>query len=210
MAGVRAGHGQVLVLRGEAGMGKTAVLDYALERSAGCRVARAAGVESEAELAFAGLHQLCAPMLDRLDRLPPPQRDALGTAFGRSGGEAPDRFLVGLAVLGLVAEMAEDEPLVCLVDDAQWLDQVSAQTLAFVARRLRAERVALVFAVREPSEARVLADLPELLVSGTRAIATPVRCWTRSSPVRSTSACATASWRRRTGTRWRCWRCRAG
>ena len=166
VAGVRAGHGQVLVLRGEAGMGKTAVLDYALERSAGCRVARAAGVESEAELAFAGLQQLCAPMLELRDRLPPPQRDALETAFGLSGGASPDRFLVGLAVLGLVAEMAADEPLVCLVDDAQWLDQMSAQTLAFVARRLRAERVALLFAVREPSEGRDFEGLPELRVSG--------------------------------------------
>ena len=102
------------------------------------------------ELAFAGLHQLCAPMLDRLDRLPGPQRDALATAFGLSAGTAPDRFLVGLAVLSLLAEVAEEQPLVCLVDDAQWLDRASAQTLAFVARRLLAERVAMVFAVREP------------------------------------------------------------
>ena len=110
------------------------------------------GDESELELAFAGLQQFCAPMLDHLGRIPGPQRDALSTAFGLSTGEPPDRFLVGLAVLSLLAEVAEERPLVCIVDDAQWLDRVSAQTLAFVARRLLAERIALVFAVREPSE----------------------------------------------------------
>ena len=115
---------------------------------------QAAGVESDMELAFAGLHQLCAPMLDRLDRLPGPQRAALATAFGLSSGNPPDRFLVGLAVLSLLADVAEEQPLVCLVDDAQWLDRVSAQTLAFVARRLLAERVAVVFAVREPTAER--------------------------------------------------------
>ena len=147
---VRAGESSVLVLRGEAGVGKTALLEYVAERASGCRIARAAGVESEMELAFAGLHQLCAPMLDRLDRLPGPQRDALRVAFGLEDGDAPDRFLVGLAVLSLLAEAAEEQPLVCLVDDAQWLDRASAQTLAFVARRLLAERIAMVFAVREP------------------------------------------------------------
>ena len=166
VADVRAGRSQVLVLRGEAGVGKSAVLDYVLERAVGCHIGRAAGVESEVELAFAGLQQLCAPLLDRLDRLPGPQRDALGTAFGLSLGEPPDRFLVGLAVLNLVAEAAEDAPLVCLVDDAQWLDRISAQTLAFVARRLRAERVGLVFAVREPSEGSELSGLPELMIDG--------------------------------------------
>ena len=114
------------------------------------------------ELAYAGLHQLCAPMLDRLERLPGPQRDALGTAFGLSAGAAPDRFLVGLAVLGLLSEIAAEQPLVCVVDDAQWLDRESAQTLAFVARRLLAESVGLVFAVREPSDGLELAGLPEL------------------------------------------------
>ena len=118
------------------------------------------------ELAFAGLQQLCAPMLDRLEQLPGPQRDALGTAFGLRTGEPPDRFLVGLAVLSLLAEVAEEEPLVCLVDDAQWLDRVSAQTLAFVARRLLAERVALVFAVRAASDEHELAGLPEQVVGG--------------------------------------------
>jgi len=156
----------VLVLRGEAGIGKTALLEYLVERASGCRIARAAGVESEMELAFAGLHQLCAPMLDRLERLPGPQRDALGTAFGLSTGEPPDRFLVGLAVLSLLAEVAEEEPLICVVDDAQWLDQVSAQTLMFVARRLLAERVAVVFAVRERSDEDELAGLPELVLDG--------------------------------------------
>ena len=144
---------RVLVLRGEPGVGKTALLDYLATTGSGCRVVRAAGMESEMELAFAGLQQLCAPMLDRLEHLPGPQRDALGTAFGLSAGEAADRFLVGLAVLSLLSDVAEGQPLVCLVDDAQWLDRVSAQTLSFVARRLLAESVALVFAVREPSDA---------------------------------------------------------
>ncbi len=163
---IHAGQSAVLVLRGEAGFGKTALLEYLSERAAGCRLARAAGVESEMELAFAGLQQLCAPMLDRLEQLPGPQRDALGTAFGLRTGEPPDRFLVGLAVLSLLAEVAEEEPLVCLVDDAQWLDRVSAQTLAFVARRLLAERVGLVFAVRAASGEHELAGLPEQVVGG--------------------------------------------
>jgi DNA-binding CsgD family transcriptional regulator len=165
LAGVREGESQVLVVRGEAGVGKSALLGYLLECASGCRIARVAGVESEMELAFAGLHQLCAPFLDRLEHLPGPQRDALATAVGLSAGQAPDRFLVGLAVLSLLAEVAEDAPLLCLVDDAHWLDRVSAQTLAFVARRLLAERVALVFAVREPSE-HELVGLRELVVGG--------------------------------------------
>jgi DNA-binding CsgD family transcriptional regulator len=166
VAGVRAGQSRVLVLRGEAGVGKTALLEYVSGRASGCRVVRAAGVESELELAFGGLHQLFAPMLDHLDRLPDPQGGALGTAFGLSAGAPPDRFLVGLAALSLLADVAEEEPLVCLVDDAQWLDRVTAQTLAFVARRLLAERVALVFAVRDPSDDDGLAGLPELVVEG--------------------------------------------
>ncbi|MER6800266.1 ATP-binding protein, partial [Amycolatopsis mediterranei] len=148
------------------GIGKTALLEHVAARAAGCRIARTAGVESERELPYAGLHQLCAPFLDRLGHLPAPQRIALGTAFGVTAGEPPDRFLVGLAVLTLLAEVAEDRPLVCLVDDAQWLDQVSAQTLAFVARRLLAEPIALVVAVREPAEQLDLAGLPELAVRG--------------------------------------------
>jgi AAA ATPase domain len=126
MASVQASRSQVLVLRGEAGIGNTALPDFLAERAAGCRVLRTSGVESEMELAFAGIHQLCAPMLSHLDRLPGPQRDALRTVFGLSAGDAPDRFLVGLAVLSLLAEVAEEQPLVCLVDDAQWLDQASA------------------------------------------------------------------------------------
>ena len=160
VAGVRAGQSRVLVLRGEAGVGKTALLRHLSAAAEGCRIARAAGVESEMELAFAGLHALCAPMLGRLEHLPGPQRDALSTAFGLSAGPPPDRFLVGLAVLSLLADAAEEQPLVCIVDDAQWLDRVSAQTLAFVARRLLAERVGLVFArarVRRRARARGVA-----------------------------------------------------
>ena len=163
---VRAGDSRVLVLRGEAGVGKTVLLDYVQEHASGCRVVRAAGVESEMELAFAVLHQLCAPLLTSLARLPDPQGDALSTAFGLGAGTAPDRYTVGLAALGLLSEVAEERPLVCLVDDAQWLDRASAQALAFVARRLLAESVALVFSVREPSEDQDLSGLPELAVTG--------------------------------------------
>jgi DNA-binding CsgD family transcriptional regulator len=166
VAGVRAGQSRVLVLRGEAGVGKTALLRHLSVVATGCRVARAAGVESEMELPFAGVHALCARMLDHLGHLPAPQRDALSTAFGLSAGPPPDRFLVGLAVLSLLADVAEEQPLVCIVDDAQWLDRVSAQTLGFVARRLLAERVGLVFAMRESRDEQVLAGLPELLVEG--------------------------------------------
>jgi DNA-binding CsgD family transcriptional regulator len=154
------------VVRGEPGMGKSALLDYAAQRASGCRVARTAGVQSEMELAFSGLNQLCIPMLDRLDRLPEPQRDALRTAFGLARGAAPDRFLVGLAVLSLLSDVAGEVPLVCLVEDAQWLDCASAQILGFVARRLRVESVALIFAVRESSADRDLSDLPELVLDG--------------------------------------------
>jgi DNA-binding CsgD family transcriptional regulator len=163
---VRAGESSVRVLRGEAGVGKTALLEHVAERASGCRVVRAAGVQSEMELGFAGLHQLCAPMLDGLDGLPGPQRDALRVAFALQDGEAPERFLVALAALSLLAGAAELEPLVCLVDDAQWLDRASAQTLAFVARRLLAERIAMVFAVREPNDVDELTGLPELVVGG--------------------------------------------
>jgi DNA-binding CsgD family transcriptional regulator len=162
----RAGSSAVLVVRGEPGIGKTALLDYAAGRALGFRVVRAWGVESEMELAFAGLHQLCGPMLGRLDQLPGPQRDALGVAFGMREGRAPDRFLVGLAVLSLLAATAEDQPLACLVDDAQWLDRVSVQCLAFAARRLLAEPVALIFAAREPGDDHDLAGLPGLAVTG--------------------------------------------
>jgi DNA-binding CsgD family transcriptional regulator len=166
VASVRTGSSRALVLRGDAGVGKSALLEYLVQHSAGCGVARTAGVESEMELAYAGLQQLCAPFLDRVERLPGPQRDALGTAFGLRDGDAPDRFRVGLAVLSLLSDVAEDRPLVCVVDDAQWLDAASAQALAFVARRLGAESVGLVFAVREPSAERRFDGLPELVVGG--------------------------------------------
>ncbi|HUK69614.1 MAG TPA: ATP-binding protein, partial [Streptosporangiaceae bacterium] len=146
VADVLAGSSRVLVLRGEAGVGKSALLAYLSGRTVGWQVASAVGVESEMDLAYSGLHQLCAPLLDHLDELPVPQRNALATVFGLSTGPAPDRFLVGLATLTLVAQAAEQQPLACIVDDAQWLDGASAQLLAFVARRLLAERVALVCA----------------------------------------------------------------
>jgi hypothetical protein len=162
----RAGSSAVLVVRGEPGIGKTALLDYAAGRALGFRVVRAWGVESEMELAFAGLHQLCVPILGRLEQLPRPQRDALAVAFGMREGQAPDRFLVSLAVLSLLAATAEDQPLACLVDDAQWLDRASVQCLAFAARRLLAEPIALIFAVREPGDDHELAGLPGLAVTG--------------------------------------------
>jgi len=156
-----------VVLSGEAGVGKTALLDYVAGHAAGCRVVRATGVQSEMELAFAGLQQLCKPLLDHLDRLPGPQREALAIAFGLSAGAAPDRFLVGLAVLGLLSDAAGEQPLVCLVDDEQWLDQASAQALGFAARRLDAESVGLVVAARRPSGH--MAGLAVLVVEGLRA-----------------------------------------
>jgi DNA-binding CsgD family transcriptional regulator len=164
--GVRAHRSQSLVLYGEAGIGKTTLLDYVESRASGCTVARATGIESEMELPFAGLHQLCAPMLDRLEHLPGPQHEALDIAFGVSSGSAPDRFRVSVAALGLLSSFAEKQPLVCLVDDAQWLDRASAQVLGFVARRLFADPVALVFVGREPGEMPELAGLPTLDVRG--------------------------------------------
>jgi DNA-binding CsgD family transcriptional regulator len=162
---VQAGESRTLVIAGEPGIGKTALLDYVASRASGCWVARAAGVQSEMELAFAGLHQLCAPMLDpHLEHLPVPQGDALRIVFGLSPGPAPDQFLVGLAVLSLLSDVAEQRPLVCLVDDQHWLDRASAQVLAFVARRLAAEPVGLLFAVRQPGEE--LAGVPELVLDG--------------------------------------------
>jgi DNA-binding CsgD family transcriptional regulator len=161
---VRAGESRVLVVHGEPGVGKTALLEYLAARAAGCRVLRVSGVESEMELAFAGLHQLCAPLLGRLGVLPGPQREALQTSFGMNAGPPPDLFLVGLAVLGLLAGAAVERPVVCLVDDAQWLDRASAQVLAFVARRLGVESVGLVFSARVADGE--LATLPELEVKG--------------------------------------------
>jgi DNA-binding CsgD family transcriptional regulator len=156
----------VLVVRGEAGIGKSALLDYAAERAEGCRVCRAVGAEWEMELPFAGLHQLCVGLLDGRDGLPAPQRDALEIAFGLNSGAQPDRFLVGLAVLSLLSHAAAERPLVCLVDDVQWLDRSSVQVLAFVARRLAADAVVLLFAEREPARVEELSGLPELRLGG--------------------------------------------
>jgi len=163
---VRAGESRVLVMRGEPGMGKTVLLDYLAGGAtrSGCEVLRAAGVQSEMELAFAGLHQLCAPLLSHAERLPGPQAEALRTAFGLTAGPPPDRFLVGLAVLSLLAEVATERPLIGVIDDVQWLDRASAQALGFVARRLAADPVGLVFAAREPGAD--LAGLPELDIKG--------------------------------------------
>jgi predicted ATPase len=165
---VRSGESRALVVRGDPGVGKTVLVDHLAGRASGsgCRVARAPGVQSEMELAFAGLHQLCAPMLGHLDGIPGPQQDALRTAFGLAAGPPPDRFFVGLAVLSLLSEVATERPLICVIDDEQWLDQASAQALGFVARRLAADPVGLVFAAREPGSE--LAGLPELEVDGLR------------------------------------------
>jgi DNA-binding CsgD family transcriptional regulator len=165
LAAARDGTSGALVVRGAPGLGKSALLDYLMANAAGCRLVRAAGVESEMELAYAALHQLCAPFIQRLEHLPGPQRDALATAFGLQVGPAPDRFLVGLAVLSLLSEIAETQPLVCVVDDVHWLDRASAQVLGFVARRLAEEAVVMIFAVREPWPANDLAGLPELTVA---------------------------------------------
>src|SRR4051812_16725184 len=162
----RGGRSAVLLIRGEAGIGKTALLSYATRQADGFRVAQIAGVEAEMELPFAGLHRLCAPMLAQLDALPDPQQTALRISLGLSSGDAPDRFLVALAALSLFAEVAEERPLLCLVDDAQWLDAATSQVLGFIARRLLAESVAIVFPVREPSDERDLADLPGLSLGG--------------------------------------------
>src|SRR5580698_6405039 len=172
LADVRGGRSAAVVVRGEAGIGKTELLRALTTEAAGFRVTRAVGVESEMELAYAGLHQLCAPLLGGLESLAEPQRRGLSVAFGlESGdGDAPDQFLVGLAALGLMAEAAEEQPLLCVVDDAQWLDQASAQVLGFVGRRLLAEPVALVFATRTPGpgdpSSDHLAGLPELRLDG--------------------------------------------
>src|SRR4051812_5336392 len=166
VSAIARGESRSLVLRGEAGIGKTALLEYLIASARDATVVRAVGVESDMELGFAGLHQLCGPLLDRLEGLPAPQRQAMEIVFGLAAGEAPDRFLVGLAVLSLFSEVAGQRPLLCVVDDAQWLDHASALTLAFVARRLLAEPVAIVFAAREPGEE--LLHMSELVVDGVR------------------------------------------
>jgi len=228
LAGVRTGRSAALVVRGEAGVGKTALLDYVAESAAGLRLLRAAGVESEMELAFAALHQMCGPVLDRLGRLPGPQRAALGTAFGLQAGPPPDRFLIGLGVLSLLAEVAGDGPLVCLIDDARWLDRASARVLAFAARRLLAESVLMIFAVREPDAD--LDGLPELVVQGLREddarqvlrsvvpwplderVAEQIVAETRGNPlalIELPRGLSPASWRAASACR-RCCRCPAG
>src|SRR5450755_2220831 len=146
---VRKGSSRSLVLQGEAGIGKTALLEFLAASASDFTVARAVGVESEMELAYASLHQLCAPLLDQLSGLPPPQRQALEIVFGSRSGPSPDRFLVGLGVLSLLSEVGGKRPLLCLIDDAQWLDLASAATMAFVARRLAADPVGMVFAARQ-------------------------------------------------------------
>src|SRR3954454_16737611 len=161
---VRGGQSAALVLRGQPGIGKTALLEYAIDAASDLSVVRAAAVEAEIEFPFAGLHQLCVPLLDRLACLPAPQGDALETVFGLSMGAPPDRFFVGLAVLSLVSEAAEAGPILCVVDDAQWLDRESAQALAFVARCLAAESVAIVVASGEPNDD--FGGLPELVARG--------------------------------------------
>src|SRR2546421_8303940 len=156
------GDGGVLVVHGEPGVGKTALLEWTVEEARLFRVLRAVGVEGEMELPFAALQQLCSPVLDRSERLPDPQRDALSVAFGLSAGQAPSPFLVGLAALGLLSEASEERPLLCVVDDAQWLDRASARALAFVARRLLGGRIAVLFPARGPGDS--LTGLPELRV----------------------------------------------
>jgi DNA-binding CsgD family transcriptional regulator len=163
---VRGGESAVLVIRGEAGVGKTALMRYCARQASGCRLVQVDGVESEMELPFAALHLLCAPMLSGLAALPEPQQRALRVAFGLAAGTAPDRFVVGMAVLSLLAENAAERPLVCLVDDAQWLDEASSQVLGFVGRRLLAESVLLLFAVREAGDHRLFPGSPALMVDG--------------------------------------------
>jgi AAA ATPase domain len=166
LANVRGGQSAVLVMRGEAGIGKTALLRYAARQASGFRVAQVTGVEAEMELPFAGIHQLCAPLLDQLDALPQPQQDALAVALGLASGDVPDRFVVGLAVLGLLSAAAEERPLLCLVEDAHWLDAASGLILGFVARRLLAESLAIVVTVREPSTRHDFDGVPELPLRG--------------------------------------------
>src|SRR5215213_4940992 len=166
LAKVRGGQSAVLVIRGEAGIGKTALLRYAARQAAGFRVAQVSGVEAEMELPFAGINQLCAPMLEQLNALPGPQHGALSVALGLASGDVPDRLLVGLGVLSLLSAVAEERPLLCLVEDAQALDAASSQVLGFVARRVVAESVAIVVAVREPAGGRDFDGLPELALQG--------------------------------------------
>src|SRR4051794_13340147 len=166
LARVREGDSETLVIRGEAGVGKTALLRYTARQASGFQVAQLAGVEAEMELPFAGVHQLCTAIPDRIEALPAPQRAALTTALGLVGGHVPERFLVGLAVLSLLSAVAEERPMLCLVEDAQWLDAASAQVLGLVARRVRAESMAIVVAVRDPAEGHDFDGLPDTHLDG--------------------------------------------
>ena len=189
----RAGDSRAVVLRGEAGIGKTALLDYLAVRSEGCRVVRAVGIESEMELPFASVHQLSKPLLGGLERLPAPQREALETAFGLSSGDPPDRFFVGLALLSQLSEHAEARPVVCLVDDAQWLDRSSAQVLSFVARRLHAESIVIVLAERDGDAPSEFEGLPELRLRGLSEDRLGRTGHVGDASARWTSQCAAAS-----------------
>ena len=162
----RDGHSAVVVIRGEPGIGKTSLLRYAARQASGLRMAELDGVQAEMELPFAAIHRLCTPIFDGVDALPPPQQHALRVALGVSSGDAPDKFLVAVAVLNLLCATAEERPLLCLVDDAQWLDAASAQALGFVARRVLAEPMAMVFTLREPITTRALDGLPQLALEG--------------------------------------------
>jgi hypothetical protein len=205
----RGGRGVVLVMHGEAGIGKTALLEYAVEAAREFRIARASGVQAEMELPFAAVEQLCAPFLEFLDRLPQPQpqREALGVAFGLITGPAPNPFLVGLAVLGLLSEAAEERPLLAVVDDAHWLDHASTRALAFVARRLLAERIALVFAARQVDDA--LGAFRRFAL-GRCGVVMHARCWSPCCRLGSMSPCWSGSLSRPVGIRSRCWSCRGG
>ena len=209
LAQARDGQSAVLVIRGEPGIGKTALLRYAARQASGLRIAEVEGVQAEMELPFAGIHRLCAPMLDGLEVLAEPQQNALRVALGLSSGDAPDRFLVAVAVLNLLSATAEERPLLCLVDDAQWLDAASVQALGFVARRLLAEPVAMIFSLREPITTRALDGLPQLSLEG---LDEPMRALCCREPCRagSTTASATGSSPRPGAIRWRSWSCRSG
>jgi hypothetical protein len=186
LGAVRDGQSRVLVLRGEPGVGKTALLEYAVSAAKGYQIARVLGIESEMELPYAALQQLCRPLLDNIKCLPPPQRTALRVAFGQSSGNTPDRFLVGVAVLNLLSAVARERPLLCAVDDGQWLDRASTDALAFVSRRALAEPIAFIYASRKPAGS--FTGLPELVLQGLREDAARAlldsvvgRRWTRAS-----------------------------
>ena len=207
IADVRSGQSAVLVVRGEPGIGKTELLRQLIAEASGFGVTRVAGVESEMEVPFAGLHQLCAPMLGRLGSLPEPQRRGLSVAFGLASGDSPDRLLVAVGALSLMAEAAEEQPMLCVVDDAQWLDQASAQVLGFVGRRLLAESIGLVFAVRMPAGEitgritwRVCPNCGWADWMNSRL----GRCWPRLPQVRWMRVSAPGFSRRHTVIRWPC------